>query len=177
MAFRFSIRSLFAATLVVACLVYLLIEFGNVRKASGGGQQTIFLTSVPASVIAIECIPVRNIEQASSVVAALSSGNRIDLYRQVDPTMISSHLNIGDNLDLKIEQSWSSVDVGRTRRRYRYGQRYSHVVINLRRVGQEPMQVVIDLPEYCREVRVDHFAEPQQSVTTSTRSLSECDRS
>ena len=162
MRFRFSIKSLFAATLVVACLAYLLIEFGNVRKASGGGPQTISLTSVPASVIAIECIPVRSIEQANSVVAALSSGNRIDLYSHVDPTVISSHLNIEDNLDLEIQQSWSSADVGRTGRRYDYGQRYNHVVLNLERDGQEPMQVVIDLPEYCGEVRVDHFAEPQQ---------------
>ena len=163
MRFRFSIRLLFAATFVVACLAFLAIEFGGVTKSDGGGQQTVSLTSIPESVSEIECIAVRDIDQANSVVSALSSENRLNLYSHIEPAMVSSHVNFKANLDLEIQQSWSSTEVGRTKWRSHYGQRYRCVVLNLKGNAKKPMQIVVDLPEYCRPVQVSHFPEPQDA--------------
>ena len=77
--------------------------------------------------------------------------------------MVSSHVNFKANLDLEIQQSWSSTEVGRTKWRSHYGQRYRCVVLNLKGNAKKPMQIVVDLPEYCRPVQVSHFPEPQDA--------------
>ena len=123
--------------------------------ADGGGKQTIFLSVNPDNVLNIEVVPVSSHESIDRIKIGLASTDFSQKINAVNIDNLQRFESVSDSMEIQLQQSWSETLSTISKRRYSYGQRYQHVVIDLQLLNGTPVQRVIELPEYCRPISLD----------------------